>query len=239
MSDTERRALHLVKTLSETLHVGGLEDTLAALTQAAVATLPGVDDASITIRHSDGTLQSHALTSEYLQALDDSQYATREGPCYDGVTNNAVTVCGDLLHDPRYPEYGPRAAAAGVRSQSGVRLFEARQTRGALNLYSKRVGALADIGFLAVLFSEHARTAISYAREIDGLAQAVTSRQLVGQAVGILMERYQLTDERAFAFLARISQDRNVKLRTVAEEIIAMPGAESASEPAERPESST
>jgi hypothetical protein len=101
-----------------------------------------------------------------------------------------------------------------------LRLFEAKHSVGALNLYSRAVGALADVGFLGGIFSEHARTAIAYAREVEQLNHAVTSRQLVGQAVGILMERYDLTDDRAFAFLARVSQDRNVKLRAIAQEVI-------------------
>jgi AmiR/NasT family two-component response regulator len=97
---------------------------------------------------------------------------------------------------------------------------------GALNLYSHSVGALADIAFLAGLFTSHARVAIAYARQVDGLQDAMTSRQSIGQAVGILMERFKLSDERAFGFLARISQERNVKLRVVARELIADAAAE-------------
>ncbi|HET7690599.1 MAG TPA: GAF and ANTAR domain-containing protein [Nocardioidaceae bacterium] len=219
-SHTEARALHLAKELADSLDARRLDATLSALTQAAVRALPGVDEASITIRHVDGTIASYAMTSDFLEELDDSQYRNQEGPCYDGVTSNAFTVCGDLANDPRYPNYGPRAAEAGIRSQSGVRIFESRKSLGALNLYSRSQGALADIGFLAELFSQHARTAIAFAQEIDGLHEAMLSRQLVGQAVGILMERFQLPDDKAFAFLARVSQDRNVKLRVIAKEII-------------------
>lgn len=223
-SDTEERALHLSRELADSLQVGRLEETLGALTRAAVRTLPGVDEASITIRHADGSMASYALTADFLEELDDSQYEEREGPCYDGVTNNAFTVCGDLANDPRYPAYGPRAVQAGIRSQSGVRIFESKKATGALNLYSRSIGALADIAFLAELFSQQARTAIAFAQEIDGLHEAMLSRQLVGQAVGILMERFQLPDDRAFAFLARVSQDRNVKLRVVAQEVIDLEG---------------
>jgi GAF domain-containing protein len=221
VNDSDNRALFLVNKLAQSLTGGDLDATLSALTRAAVETLPGVDHASITVRHDDGSLQSCALTAPFLESLDAAQYAQAEGPCYDGVVHNAFTVCGDLLHDPRYPNYGPRAAADGIRSQAGMRLFESNKTTGALNLYSTSVHALSDIAFLATLFSTHARTAITYAREIEGLNDAVTSRQLIGQAVGILMERFNLTDARAFAFLARVSQDRNIKLRLVAQEVIA------------------
>jgi AmiR/NasT family two-component response regulator len=66
--------------------------------------------------------------------------------------------------------------------------------------------------------------AIGYAREIHNLNEAVRTRGIIGEAVGILMERYKLTDQRAFAFLTRLSQDGNIKLRLVAEEIIAANG---------------
>jgi AmiR/NasT family two-component response regulator len=63
--------------------------------------------------------------------------------------------------------------------------------------------------------------AIDYAREIQNLREAVRTRGMIGQAVGIVMERYKLTDERAFAFLTRLSQHGNLKLRAIAEQIIA------------------
>jgi AmiR/NasT family two-component response regulator len=63
--------------------------------------------------------------------------------------------------------------------------------------------------------------ALDYARQIDQLQQAVQSRQLIGQAVGLVMERYDLKDANAFAVLTRLSSERNIKLRAVAEEIVA------------------
>jgi hypothetical protein len=222
MADIEERALGLTRSLADSLEPSRLDETLTSLTRAAVSALPGVDQATITVRHRDGSLESFGLTAEFLAELDESQYSEQEGPCYDGVVHNAFTVCGDLRNDPRYPRYGPRAVEAGIRSQAGIRLFESGGVFGALNLYSRSLGALADIDFLATLFVQQARTAVTYAREIEQLRAAITSRQLIGQAVGILMERYQLSDDHAFAFLTRLSQDRNVKLRLVAEEVIAL-----------------
>lgn len=151
-----------------------LDGALSSLTRAAVEMLPGVDEATIGIRHEDGSLWSYAFTSEYLEELDLWQYDHDEGPCYDGVTNNAFTLCGDLRNDPRYPSYGPHAAAAGIRSQAGLRLFESRRTIGGLNLYSRSIGALSDVAFLAELFSEHARGAITTRRR--STASATPSR---------------------------------------------------------------
>jgi hypothetical protein len=109
----------------------------------------------------------------------------------------------------------------GVHAQAGLRLFDAPASQGALNLYSQRSGAFEDFSTLANLFAHQAAVAIGYAREIADLNDAIRTRTTIGQAVGIIMERYELNDERAFAFLTRLSQHRNVKLRLIAEEIVA------------------
>jgi hypothetical protein len=225
-TDDPDRALLAIGRLAESLTPGDVDKTIESLTRAAVEILPGAEHASITIRHADGSLGSYAMTAPVLEELDEWQFAAQEGPCYDGVTNDALTVCGDLASDPRYPRYGARARAAGIRSQAGLRLFETPSSVGGLNLYSGSVGALADVTFLTGLFASHARTALAYAVQIDQLRDAMFSRQKIGQAVGIIMERYRLPEETAFGYLTRLSQDRNVKVRLIADEIITTSDAE-------------
>ena len=220
MEDLSGRAMVMAARIADSVSGKDLDETLQSLTRAAVEMLPGVDDSTISIRHHDGSLRSYGFTDDYLKELDTWQFEHTEGPCYDGVTNNAFTVCGDLRNDPRYPTYGARAAASGVMSQAGLRIFESQRTVGGLNVYSRTVGALADVGYLVELFSEHARTALGYASEIDGLRDAIASRQVIGQAVGVVMERFDLTEDRAFAFLARLSSHRNLRLRDVARELV-------------------
>lgn len=221
MTDLPDRALAMATTIADSVSGQDLDATLLSLTSAAVETLPGVDHSSITLRVEDGSIHSYASTADFLEELDEWQFEHSEGPCFDGVTRDEVILCGDLRHDPRYPGYGPRAAAAGLRSQAGVPLFESGRAVGGLNLYSRSVGALADVTFLAELFGAHARTAVGYAWEIDGLREAITTRQMIGQAVGVLMERYDLRGDRAFALLTRLSSTRNTKLRVIAEQILA------------------
>ena len=78
----------------------------------------GRSHATITIRHENGSLSSYGFTADYLRELDSWQFDHAEGPCYDGVTHNAFTDCGDLRSDPRYPSYEERAVAAGIRPTS-------------------------------------------------------------------------------------------------------------------------
>jgi AmiR/NasT family two-component response regulator len=109
---------------------------------------------------------------------------------------------------------------AGIRSQAAIRLFESSKTVGALNLYGRQVGALDHIETVSRLFSHHAAVALSYSIEVKTLGEAVQSRTRIGQAVGIVLERYKIPEAQAFALLARLAQSRNVKLRHIADQMI-------------------
>lgn len=221
MNDDTERLLQTSRRLMESLTPGDLDHTLGQLTQAAIEVLPQVDFCSITVRHADGRLETVAPTDQLLCDVDAAQYELQEGPCYEAATDSVHVVSPNLLADERFPRYGKVAWEAGLRSQAGIRLFDAPRSQGAMNLYSKSVGGFEDFESLAALFSHQAAVAIAYAHEIDNLEEAIRTRKMIGQAVGIVMERYQLTDQRAFAFLTRLSQTRNVKLRLVAQEIVA------------------
>src|SRR4051794_37652678 len=150
-------------------------------------------------------------------------YDLQEGPCYEAASDHTYVTSPHLAADERFPRYAPLAVAAGIRAQAGVRLFETpkQQAQGALNLYSRDVGSFSDMSVVAQLFAHQSAVALDYAREVANLQEAMRTRQDIGRAVGIVMERYGLNEERAFAFLARVSQTRNVKLRQVANELVA------------------
>jgi hypothetical protein len=213
--------LDLAQRLAKTLTPGDLDHTLSRITAAAVESLPDTDYASITILHADGHLETVAPTDDLLWGVDAAQYELREGPCYEAAADAVHIASPDLAHDERFPRYAASAVAAGIRAQAGIALFNAPKSRGALNLYARELGAFRELGALGELFRHQAAMAIDYAREIHNLREAVRTRTMIGTAVGIVMERYHLTDERAFAFLTRVSQDGNVKLREVARRLIA------------------
>jgi hypothetical protein len=219
----DEHAVDLLGRLAERFTPGDLDHTLEQVTAAAVEVLPGVHYASITVRHADGRLETAAPTDQMLLGLDAAQYELHEGPCYDAAVDSAFVASPHLAADERFPRYGALAVQAGIKAQAGLRLFETPRpsAQAALNLYSRDVGSFDDMSIVAQLFVHQSAMALDYAREIENLQQAMKTRQLIGRAVGIAMERYQLTEERAFAFLARVSQTRNVKLRAVAEELVA------------------
>jgi hypothetical protein len=213
--------LETARRMARTLTPGDLDHTLRRITTAAVEELPQVTCASITIRNGGGLLRTVAETDPMLIELDRTQYQLRDGPCYHAAVDEVHVIAPDLATDDRFPGYAEVARKAGIHAQAGIRLYEHPESVGALNLYSDQVGAFTDLGELGDLFMHEAVTAIAYAREIEDVKDAARARHTVGQAIGIVMERYELTDERAFALLVRTSEHRGVTVRLVAQEIIA------------------
>ncbi len=99
---------------------------------------------SITFLRADGTLATAAPTDDLIVRLDAEQYRLKEGPCDDAAAHTNQVVSADLALDDRFAAYGTVAASLGVRSQIGVRLFGTPKSNGALNLYSRNVGAFED-----------------------------------------------------------------------------------------------
>ena len=127
----------------------------------------------------------------------------------------------DAATDPRWPRYLPQAVARGIGSQLGLQLYTDEETLGALNLYSTSPGVSPDSVHLAELFATQAALALGRARQEDNFNRAMATRKVIGQAMGIISERYQLPEDRAFQFLVRVSQASNVKLHTIAAELVA------------------
>jgi len=200
---------------------GDRNEALGRITLAAVQTVQRVVFGSLSVRHLDGSLETIAATSPLIDKADQVQYQLREGPCYDAVTNGPVAYSADLSTDQRWPRFGPRAAALGLTSQMAIRLADDAGTATGLNLYSGARDGLTGSHDLALLFASHAALAFGFADQLQGLRRALETRGTIGTAIGIVMERYEITDERAFELLIRVSQNINMKLRDVAADIVA------------------
>lgn len=218
--DPDSEVLGASRRLAEALAPGDLDATLRNITRAAVEVMPDVSYASITVKHKDGTLSTSAPTDPLVLPLDAAQYEFQEGPCYEAATDTMHVTSPHLADDDRFRRYGPVAVAAGIQAQAGIRLFDSRDSNGALNLYSERPGSFQDLEALGQLFVHQSAVALAYARQVTQLQEAVQTRQLIGQAVGVTMERFDLDEARAFAFLTRLSQDSNIKLRVIAERLM-------------------
>lgn len=174
-----------------------------------------------------GTLKTAAASSALVGAIDQLQIDAGEGPCLDASAQRSTVYADDLLDDDRWPTFAPAAVAAGVRSVLAYSLSDDRPS--ALNLYSRLPAAFGVTDRAqGILFATFARLALDTAEEREtgeqktlNLAEALRTRELIGQAQGILMERERITADDAFSVLRRASQHMNVKLREVAETLVA------------------
>ncbi len=179
------------------------------------------DFAGISIRRGRGRVETPAHTDDVVMALDGAQYELNEGPCLDAIRVTDTVLIEDTSTDPRWPRWGPRAAELGARSVLSVRLATGAQVVGGLNMYSTRPSAFdEDAVQIAHRYAEPAGTAVAVVERVEGLRTAIQTRHLIGMAQGMLMLRYGLDEEQSFAFLARTSQQQNVKLRDIAGRVI-------------------
>ncbi|MCT2584261.1 GAF and ANTAR domain-containing protein [Actinophytocola gossypii] len=194
-----------------------LQATLDRIVAHAVDLVDGCESAGILIVRR-GETQSLAATDDLARESDMLQGEVGEGPCLDATLRaEQIFRIPDVANDKRWPKYGPRAVDLGIHSALGFLLFTEDENLGALNMYARRTHAFPeDTGHAGWLLASHAAVAFANARTDDQLRAAVATRQEIGEAVGILMERYKMPEERAFDLLRRESQNRNIKLRDVA-----------------------
>jgi GAF domain-containing protein len=199
-----------------------LAATLDSIVHTARRSLPGIDHVGISVAQRAGGVATEAATGDLVIRLDELQYGLGEGPCLYALEAATVVRVEDAGHDDRWPRYLPEAVKLGLRSQLGVQLGIDDRTLGCLNMYSTSVDRLDDdLLHLAELFAVHAALAMGRARTEEQLRTGMATRTLIGQALGIVMERYGMDGDRAFAFLSRASSVTNTKLRDVAAEIVA------------------
>lgn len=207
--------------------------TLQRIVDFAPVTVEGCDVAGISLL--TGTeVATPVYSNPAALEVDNVQYETGEGPCLDAITKTTTVYAEDLAVDPRWSQFGPRAATLGLRSLLSCRL-SAYGTLGALNLYAKLPRAYGAIDRTkAVIFAAHAGIALGAAEvledagvsldreihRIEALSGALASREVIGQAQGILIERERITADEAFGVLRRASQHMNIKLREVARYVV-------------------
>jgi GAF domain-containing protein len=199
---------------------GSVQATLDKIVELAVSTIDGCDHAGVTLVE-DGAVRTPAASDDVPELVDTVQYETGEGPCLDAIREHEVFQTDDLTQEARWPNFSRRAAGeSGVLSILAYRLFVEADTMGALNLFSRERDAFdADDRAVGSIFAAHAAVALSAARQKDQLEQAIATRDVIGQAKGILMARQDVTADQAFEMLRRGSQRLNIKLRDLAKQV--------------------
>ena len=169
-------------------------------------------------------IRTPAASTAKLRELDELQYEIGEGPCLEAIREHATVVVDDLASDSRWPAWGRvMSAELGIRSSLSFRLFtRADDTWGALNVYSRTPSSFTeqDVVHGQVIA---AMSAVVLARSINDehLAKALETRTVIGQATGMIMERYGLDEQTAFNVLRRLSSQDNRKLNDLAQQVVA------------------
>jgi GAF domain-containing protein len=199
-----------------------VDGKLGVIVETLAVSLPRFSHVGISTLESDGTIRTRAQTSQLVLDLDRLQYELGEGPCFDTMKDAWHLDVPAIASDGRWPRFVPHAVELGLKSQIAVRLFvDEAETIGSLNLYSVDSEDIdPDAIWVADLFANQAALVLGESRESDHLRQALETRQLIGQATGLMMARYGLDDQAAFGFLARTSSHANLKLREVAARLV-------------------
>jgi GAF domain-containing protein len=185
------------------------------------------------------TLQpnGHPLTVASTDALatqvDEVQYGLDQGPCLHALRTGVLVSIQDLADDQRWAAYAATALQHGIRSSLSLPLSSGSNTRGAFNLYSREAGSFGQATHRAERFAQNASGALSIAVRLadhialtDQLRDSLASRSVIDQAIGVLMGQRRITAADAFAILRTTSQNRNIKLRAFAAQIVEGAGAQ-------------
>lgn len=194
---------------------------LAGIVAAAVALVPGTDEGSISVITARTRVMSQAPTSDLPRLVDAVQEEVRQGPCLDAAYEHETVRIDDMTHEQRWPLFAARAAELGAGSMLALQLYVEGDDLGAINLFARTPESFTDESEeIGLLVAAHAAIAYVGARNGAHLAAALANRDLIGQAKGMVMERYHLKSDRAFLLLTRVSQNSNRKLLHVATELV-------------------
>jgi len=198
-----------------------VDELLHLICLAAIDNVPGVEYAGITLADRHGKLETPAATHALIHRVDALQYQFRQGPCVDAVQGRWQARSDDLRVDVRWPEYGPLAAELGIVSQMGIELFDEPGLIAGLNLYSSTVGAFDDDTVeVAMLFAIQATHTLGRVMTQKQLTDAMTTSTTIGRATGVVMQRFQLSADRAFELLTRVSRVHDVTIEMLADQIL-------------------
>ena len=206
------------------------EEAMSRLAELAVHAIDAADDCSISLSTGGGKeLTTVTSTAEVGEQIDHLQRETGEGPCMSSIEETATFHIPEMEQDDTWPTFSKRAAEkTGVQSMLSFVLRLSDEETGALNMLSTKKNAFSEEDLDAgTLFAAQAAVAMADAlghshdkKKIHDLEGGMETRQMIGQAVGILMSTRSVSSEEAFQILKRASQSSNIKLRKIAEKVI-------------------
>lgn len=218
---TGARLAELARELFEHGEQSGEPTLLTSVTDSAVDYVDAADFAGITLVD-NGTLTSVAPTDPVAARLDELQHELRQGPCLEAAWADHKVLVGDIATDDRWPRFARRVLdETPVRSILAFQLYRGETAMGALNLYASAPQAFsADDQETALAVATHASLALHTSRRGEQFTSALASRDIIGQAKGIVMERFDVDSVAAWELIRKLSQDTNIRVADVARQLV-------------------
>lgn len=219
-----RNAYEGIADMARELHGQSGDDVVARVVNYAVLAIPGVDYASIAVSVATARTETVAATHGYPRLLHGLENRHGEGPVFDVMTTGEMVRVDDLEFHPGWPAYGAAALAeTPIRSLMAFKLSAGRAILGVLHLYADDPYSFdSSVDEIGAAFATHAALAWDNARREQHFRSALSSRDAIGQAKGMIMERYHVDADAAFAMLTKMSQNSNTRIVDIARELIAM-----------------
>lgn len=216
--DLAQRMAELARSVASPKTV---QEILEDVTSTAQELIPGADTAGVLLLVRGGQFESLATTSDMPHKLDELQVQFGEGPCIEAAVNDLIVRTDDFRHEHRWPKYSAACVEKGVLSGLSFKLYTSSRTAGALNLFAYKPHAFTPTDeTTGMILAAHAAAALLAGRQSEQLESALSTRDRIGQAKGIIMERYGVDDVRAFEMLKQLSQDSNTRLTEIALRVI-------------------
>jgi GAF domain-containing protein len=220
-SSTHELAQRMAEMARSVAAPRNIDEVLSGVTSTVIELLPGADTCGVLLVSKGGMFESLSGTSELIYEVDRLQEKHNAGPCVEAATNEVIVRTDDFETETRWPNYSREVCTLGVRSGISFKLYTGDRTAGALNVFSRKPNSFGtDAEVIGSILAAHAAAAILASRESEGLQTALLSRDLIGQAKGILMERYDIDAVGAFDMLRKLSQQMNVRLAEVAQRVV-------------------
>ncbi len=227
MSSRTQPDLHeQLATAAREMHAAipqGHEEVLTSVTASAVEVVPGVVAAGITLVHRKNEVSTVGATNADAELFDQLQQHHRGGPCLHAAWTDEIVQVDDFATEPRWPALGADVVArTTIRSSMSYRLYTAEHGIGALNLYYDQPHAFTTQGNeLSHSLATYAALIVDAAQRREQFESALASRDIIGQAKGMIMERFTVDADRAFELLRKLSQDTNIPVAEVSRRLVA------------------
>lgn len=198
-----------------------VDTVLSELTHSAATAMPGAQHAGITIASRNGKVRTAAATDRYPVLLDEIQQRHEQGPCLSAAWEHHVIRIDDMQLENRWPAYCREARETPIRSIISFQLFADHHQMGALNFYADQPYAFDDdAAEMGLILATHAAVGWNMVRRDEQFRSALASRDIIGQAKGMIMERFKIDAVQAFELLKRLSQSSNTPLAVVARQLV-------------------